>query len=89
MNFGQAIEALNEGKRVKRSGWNGQNFYLQKYTPSGHDFFTAPFIFLEYPASGSGSENKAYPAGHRVPWLASHSDMFASDWFDYDEVRTR
>ena len=28
MNFGQAIEALKEGKKVTRKGWNGKGMYL-------------------------------------------------------------
>ena len=28
MNFGNAIEALKEGKRVARAGWNGKGMFL-------------------------------------------------------------
>lgn len=28
MNFGQAIEALKEGRKVTRAGWNGKGMYL-------------------------------------------------------------
>lgn len=28
MNFGKAIEALKEGKKVARKGWNGKGMYL-------------------------------------------------------------
>jgi hypothetical protein len=28
VNFGQAIEALKEGKRVARQGWNGKNMFI-------------------------------------------------------------
>ena len=28
MNFGKAIEALKEGKKVARNGWNGKNMFL-------------------------------------------------------------
>jgi hypothetical protein len=28
MNFGQAIEALKEGKKIARKNWNGKNMYL-------------------------------------------------------------
>ena len=33
MTFGQALEALKEGKRVARSGWNGKGMFLL-YVPS-------------------------------------------------------
>lgn len=29
MNFGKAIEAMKNGKRVGRSGWNGKNQYIE------------------------------------------------------------
>lgn len=28
MNFGQAIEALKQGKRVAREGWNGKGMFI-------------------------------------------------------------
>lgn len=28
MNFGQAIEALKEGKKVLREGWNGKGMFI-------------------------------------------------------------
>ena len=28
MNFGEAIEAMKNGKFVTRKGWNGKNMYL-------------------------------------------------------------
>ena len=29
MNFGKAIEALKEGKKVARKGWNGKKQYIE------------------------------------------------------------
>lgn len=29
MDFGQAIEAVKNGKRIKRTGWNGQDQYAE------------------------------------------------------------
>ena len=29
MNFGQAIEALKNGKKVARVGWNGKGMFLK------------------------------------------------------------
>lgn len=34
LNFGQAIEALKEGKKVCRSGWNGKGMYLVLFSKS-------------------------------------------------------
>ena len=37
MNFGKVLEALKEGKKVARNGWNGKGMYvvLQKGYPDG------------------------------------------------------
>ena len=40
LNFGQAIEALKQGKRVARQGWNGKSMFL----------FLLHFIFYDLSA---------------------------------------
>lgn len=34
MNFGQAIEALKEGKMIQREGWNGKGLFVFMQIPS-------------------------------------------------------
>lgn len=34
MNFGEAVEALNQGKMVCRSGWNGKGLFVFKQVPA-------------------------------------------------------
>ncbi|AXU20769.1 hypothetical protein C7W88_17010 [Novosphingobium sp. THN1] len=34
LNFGQALEALKQGKRIARSGWNGKGMWLCLSGPS-------------------------------------------------------
>ena len=34
MNFGQAVEALKQGKLVTREGWNGKGMFVCKQVPS-------------------------------------------------------
>ena len=75
LNFGGAIEALKQGKRVARSGWNGKGMWLLMQVPDAHSKMTLPYIFIEYPAG-----HAAYPNGSRVPWLASQTDMLSDDW---------
>lgn len=77
MNFGKAIEALKDGKKVARSGWNGKGMYL----------------FLCFPASiEPKAENvEIYSARQSIAirtadssivvgWNASQEDMLAEDW---------
>ena len=35
MNFGQAIEALKNSKKVARKGWNGKGMFVY-YVPAGN-----------------------------------------------------
>jgi hypothetical protein len=34
LNFGQAIEALKEGKMIQRDGWNGKDLFIFMQVPS-------------------------------------------------------
>ena len=36
MNFGKALEALKEGKKVARAGWNGKGIYIELQLPDQH-----------------------------------------------------
>ena len=72
MTFGLALEAMQQGKRVSRTGWNGVGLWLEYIPANGVDL---AFIRMSYPVN-----SKAYPEGARVPWLASQTDMLATDW---------
>lgn len=72
LDFGQAITAMKAGKRVTRAGWNGPGLWLEYIPAHGVDL---AFIRMSYPVG-----SKAYPAGARVPWLASQTDVLAEDW---------
>lgn len=74
MNFGEAIQALKDGRRVAREGWNGKGLWLELQTPDAHSKMTLPYIYINYP-----NEAKTTP-GARVPWVASQTDMLAEDW---------
>jgi hypothetical protein len=75
MNFSATLDALKEGKKVARSGWNGKNMWLQLQRPDQHSKMTHPYIYIEYPDG-----HPAYPHGCKVPWLASQTDLMAEDW---------
>lgn len=86
MDFGLALEAVKQGKRIARKGWNGKGMFLY-YVPAA-----------AYPPSTDvakaafGGENVPYGAyiamktaqGNVVPWLASQTDMLAVDWYIVD-----
>ena len=68
MNFGDAIVALKEGKRVSRAGWNGKGMWLGLQVPDTHSKMTLPYIYMKTAQDDL------------VPWLASQTDMLAEDW---------
>jgi hypothetical protein len=77
MNFGEALAALRDGKRVARSGWNGKNLWI-RLVPGDRGL---------YP---DAAEQPAYPCrpyiemkdaqDYLVPWLASQTDLLSEDW---------
>lgn len=93
MNFGEALAALNEGKMVSRSGWNGKNMFIYKTVGNtvSKDFIPK---FASLPEkvkaflAERGTDVVFQPsltmytaAGEMQPgWLASQSDMLALDW---------
>lgn len=103
LTFGAAIEALKIGATVRRAGWNGKNMFLYLNMGSHHakppEAERGPLIdgidpsLFELGAVGTGTRlphiNMRSASGSTVTgWLASQSDMLASDWeiVDGDEA---
>ena len=82
MNFGEALEALKSGKRLRRKGWNGKGIYIEMQVPDAHSKMTLPYIYIV--TTSLVSDNPAAPRGV-VPWLASQTDMLSEDWEDVPE----
>lgn len=93
MNFGAALSALSEGKRVARSGWNGKNMFIYKtvgntvskdFIPKFASLPATVKTFLEERGTDvvfQSSLTMYTAAGEMQPgWLASQSDMLADDW---------
>lgn len=76
ITFGLAIEALKQGKRVARAGWNGKGMWLS--LTQGYDYSISNGVgaLLEtLPWIGMKTADEKF-----VPWLASQTDMLAEDW---------
>ena len=92
-NFGEAIEALKQGKKVTRKGWNGKGMFLF-LLPAGkipksviHDGALASVVdevdgdYFE--ALGSIRMWTVNSEGRKAVltgWLASQTDMLSEDW---------
>ena len=88
MNFGQAIEALKEGKKVSRTGWNGKNMYLwlKPATTIKSDWCKDPM--LKEIVDMNGGETEALgticmkTADNKIltGWLGNQIDVLSEDW---------
>jgi len=83
MNFGQALAALKEGKKVSREGWNGKGMFVFLVQGSVFKVNRPPLLGI-YP---EGTEVKYHAHidmktadGQIVPWLASQTDVLSEDW---------
>jgi len=80
MNFGEAIKALKEGKKVARSGWNGKNQYVELATNISYKNADGEIINCEHEAIGNKALAFVGTSGIQMGWLASQADMLAEDW---------
>ena len=92
MNFGQAIEALKEGKLVAREGWNGKGLFVMKQIPAEIGLDIIPKMqsvqesakkVLVSRGTTLKYENQMLivkPNGTADSWVPSSSDVFAEDW---------
>ena len=82
LTFGQAIEALKNGKSVARKGWNGKGMFL--YLIKGGEIARAlKYGFGEYENEPTITDSIAMKTAQNtivVGWLASQTDMLAEDW---------
>ena len=92
MTFGQAIEAMKQGKKVARRGWNGKgmHLWLKPATVVRSEWCHDPELKALVDANGGellalgticmythdSTGRKAILTG----WLASQSDMLYEDW---------
>lgn len=88
LNFGDAISALKNGKKVARRGWNGKGMYLwlKQGTKILADCCKDPI--LKSICDSEGGDIDGLPticmktADNKVltGWLASQTDMLSEDW---------
>lgn len=80
--FGEAVEALKQGYKVARTGWNGKGMFLYYVPENSYPAVTEiaketfPSGMVPYSAyiAMKTADNKV------VPWLASQTDVLAEDW---------
>ncbi len=88
MNFGEAIAALKEGKKVAREGWNGKGMYLWLMPAAKVKAEWCKDPHLKELAEANGGEIEAVGAIRMLTadkkiltgWLASQTDILSEDW---------
>lgn len=92
LNIGQAVTALKEGKRVCRAGWNGKGMFLI-YVATNTEARTGQNPYYDVRSTDdaipSSNTHRLLPwigmktaDGCLVPWLASQTDILATDWVE-------
>lgn len=72
MNFGEAIQAMKIGKRVRRKDWENDTW------------ITVDYIGYNRPSYISLGRDNSFD-GHKT-WIPSQEDMLAEDWEIKDEA---
>jgi len=88
MTFGMAIEAMKQGAKVARRGWNGKGMYLWLLPAASVKAEWCKEPHLKTLAEQNGGEVECLgsvrmkTADDKVltGWLASQTDMLAEDW---------
>ena len=70
VNYGEALDALKDGKKVARKGWNGKGMSVELVrgaaTPDGR-------VIADFKALNAAD-------GKLMPWVTSQADDQAVDW---------
>lgn len=80
MNFGQALEALKQGKRAARKGWNGKSQYIELASNISYTRANGEIVNAKHEATGNKVIAFVGTSGIQIGWLASQADMLAEDW---------
>lgn len=78
MTFGEAIEEMRNGERVARKGWNGKGMYI--FLTHEDKLNTGMCDHIDMKAADNSIV---------IGWLASQTDILATDWVIVPSVRSR
>jgi hypothetical protein len=91
MNIGMAVDALKQGHRVARAGWNGKGMFLVLVPGSQNLKVEAGRPFAAHLPIGTTFNYLPHvdmrtAQGDFVPWLCSQTDLLADDWVFVDHA---
>lgn len=76
MNFGKAIEHMNDMQQVYRKGWNGIKLGADMYIEKVVHEYDSQMTYMDYIQMVYLGQHPKTIKG----WLASQEDIFAQDW---------
>ena len=85
MDFGRAIEAVKDGKRISREGWNGKSQYVELASCISYKTASGEIVNVNHDAIGNAALAFVGTSGVQLGWLASQADMLAGDWKIFEE----
>ena len=80
MEFGEAIKAVRQGKRIQREGWNGKSQHVELATCISYKDADGRIVNVNHDAIGNKALAFVGTSGVQIGWLASQADMLADDW---------
>ena len=80
MNFSDAIEAVKNGKKVQRVGWNGKKQYIELATNVSFERPNGEWVNVDHKEMGHKAIAFYGTSGVQLGWLASQADMLSEDW---------
>lgn len=82
MTFSAALEAVKEGRRITRSGWNGAGQYIWYVPPGSYPARMEAIkgVFPDDLVPYAGYLALKNAQNEVVPWTPSQGDLFATDW---------
>ena len=78
--FGIAINLVKKGYKVKRSGWNGKDQYIELATNVSFKNPQGEIINVDHKDMGNRAIAFYGTSGVQLGWLASQADMLSEDW---------
>jgi len=97
-SFSEALQALKDGYRVQRSGWNGKNMWVALspgFTALPAEKFWNPHAFQFAESNGGNATVDSYfimktaQGTIQMGWVPSQADMLAEDWVVIENEETK
>lgn len=89
LSFGEAIQAVKNGWRIQRAGWNGKGQWVELATGISYTNADGEVVNVEHEAIGNAALAFVGTSGVQLGWLASQADMLAEDWHRLPLVREK